>query len=394
MNNITTRIAELQSELIALRRNFHQHPELGYQEFITSEAVCAYLAQYGIAVSRICQTGVVGLLRGVHPGRTVLLRADLDALPVTEETGVDYCSQVPGKMHACGHDAHTAMLMVAARILAEQRDQLHGNVKFLFQPNEEGSAARDTIAEGVLDNPKVDAAFALHIWSQLDSGKIGISEGAVMAALEAFEVNIYGKGGHTGSPQVAIDPIIAACNIVQSIQQIQTRELDAREPTVIMVGSIHAGTASNVIPDKAVIAGTMRFLYADEEQGKQRLKEKFEKVVKGICYATSTEYDIEYSRDHSPAVINDPAMVALARDTARSIVDPSQVVNYAYIAGEDFAEFTRVVPSAFFFIGSGNPAKDTCYPHHHPKFNIDEDVMPTGVAMHVKTALNFLNQET
>lgn len=393
MEDIQQKVSALSGELIALRRNFHQHPELGYEEYITSEAVCVYLAQCGIEVSRLCKTGVVGILRGAHPGRTVLLRADLDALPVTEETGVDYQSQIPGKMHACGHDAHTAMLMVAAKILAEYRDQLHGNVKFLFQPNEEGSAARDTIAEGVLDNPKVDAAFALHIWSQLDSGKIGVSEGAVMAALEEFKVTLRGKGGHTGSPQVAIDPIIAACNLVQSIQQIQTRELDAREPTVIMVGSIHAGTASNVIPDKAEIAGTMRFLYRDEEQGKQLLKEKFEKVVKGICYASSTEYEIEYSRDHSPAVINDPAMVALVRDTARGLVDPSQVVNYAYIAGEDFAEFSREVPSAFYFVGAGNPAKDTCYPHHHPKFNIDEDAMLTGVAMHVNTALNFLKEQ-
>ena len=211
-----------------------------------------------------------------------------------------------------------------------------------------------------------------------------------MAALEEFKVTVYGKGGHTGAPYAAIDPVIAGCNIVQAVQQIQTREMDPREPTVIMVGRFAAGTASNVIPDKAVLEGTMRFLYADEESGKKRLKEKFEKIVQGVCQASSTEYQIEYSGDDSPAVINDALLAENLRKTAARVVEAKDVVRYSYIAGEDFAEFTRKVPGVFYFLGSGNVEKDTCYPHHHPKFNVDEEVMKTGVEMHVRSALDYL----
>lgn len=387
---IRTRVLELEPELIALRRDLHRHPELGYEEYRTSDIVYKYLEACGLEVERICKTGVAALLRGGRPGKTLLLRADMDALPVEEETTVDYRSEEAGKMHACGHDAHTAMLLVAAKILAERQEEISGNIKFLFQPNEEGTAARDTIREGILENPKVDAAFAMHIWSQLESGKIGISDGAVMAALEEFKVTVYGKGGHTGAPYAAIDPVIAGCGIVQAVQQIQTREMDPREPTVIMVGRFAAGTASNVIPDKAVLEGTMRFLYADEESGKKRLKEKFEKIVQGVCQASSTEYQIEYSGDDSPAVINDALLAENLRKTAARVVEAKDVVRYSYIAGEDFAEFTRKVPGVFYFLGSGNVEKDTCYPHHHPKFNVDEEVMKTGVEMHVRSALDYL----
>jgi len=388
--DIKNRILELEQELIDLRRDFHRNPELGYEEYRTSGIVYEYLKKCGLKVEKICKTGVAALLEGSSPGETVLLRADMDALPVTEETDMAYKSSIDGKMHACGHDAHTAMLLIAAKILSENKEALKGNVKFLFQPNEEGTAARDTIAEGILENPTVDAAFALHIWSQLEHGKIGVSEGAVMAALEEFKVTIHGQGGHTGSPHAAIDPVIAGCQIVQTIQQIQTRELDPREPTVIMVGRFVAGTASNVIPDKAVIEGTMRFLYEEEDKGREILKEKFERIVRGICMACGAEYTIEYSSDDSPAVINDAILAGRIKEVARTAVDPADVVNYSYIAGEDFAEFTKRVPGVFYFIGSGNREKDTCYPHHHPKFNIDEDVMKTGVEMHVKSVFEYL----
>lgn len=388
--DIKKRVLELEHEIVEIRRYLHMYPELGYEEYKTSDFVYNYLKDCGLEVEKICSTGVVAVLEGERKGKTILLRADIDALPIEEEVDVSYKSKIKGKMHACGHDAHTAMLLVSAKILSENRDLLKGTVKFLFQPNEEGTAARDTIKAGVLENPKVDAAFALHIWSQLESNKIGISEGAVMAALEEFKVTISGKGGHTGSPHTAIDPVLSACNIVQAIQQIQTRELDPREPTVIIVGKISAGTASNIIPDKATIEGTMRFLYKEEDEGKRILKEKFEKVVKGISLASSTDYKIEYSSDDSPAVINDSILVNRTREVAQSVVDGDNIVNYSYIAGEDFAEFTKKVPSVFYFIGCGNKEKDTCYPHHHPRFNIDEDVMKYGVEMHVKSAIEYL----
>ena len=320
-----------------------------------------------------------------------MLRADIDALPVNEENKVNYKSKNKGKMHACGHDAHAAMLLIAAKILTKYKDEITGNIKFLFQPNEENSAALDIINANILENPKVDVASAVHIWSQLDSGKIGISNGAVMAALEEFTITVYGKGGHTGSPHVSIDPIIALANIITSVQQIQTRELDPREATVIMFGKIEAGTANNIIPEKAILEGTIRFLYEDEEGGKKRLKKLFNRIVNGVCSTSNTKCEIEY-KNANPAVINNSYMVDLARSSAKKTLDDEgNLVEYSYIAGEDFAEFSKLVPSVFYFLGSKNKKKETDYPHHHPKFNIDEDVLKLGVEMHIRNALTYLS---
>lgn len=388
--DIKSIIKDYENEVIDLRRKIHENPELGYEEIKTSELIYKYLQDCGLEVEKICKTGVIATLKGKSEGKTILLRADIDALEVSEETEVEYKSKVDGKMHACGHDAHTAMLLVAAKILSKNKECINGSIKFLFEPNEEESAALDLIKEGVLEG--VDAASAMHIWSQLDSGKIGISNGAVMAALDEFKVIIHGKGGHTGSPHVAIDPIIAASNIITSVQQIQSRELDPREPTVIMFGKVEAGTANNIIPEKAVLEGTMRFLYKDEEFGREKLKELFERIIKGICITSNTTYEIEY-KNPSPAVINDSYMVDLARESAKkTLEDESKVVEYSYIAGEDFAEFSKRVPSVFYFLGSGSDNKRTRYPHHHPKFNIDEDVLINGVEMHVRNVINYLSK--
>ncbi len=386
-------IKEYEKELIEIRRKLHSSPELGYEEYETSDFIYNYLKDLGFdEVNKICKTGVVGLIKGKKEGKTLMLRADIDALPVFEETDIEYKSKIEGKMHACGHDAHAAMLLIAAKVLVKYRDDINGNIKFLFQPNEESSAALDIIEAKVLENPHVDVASAIHIWSQLDSGKIGISNGAVMAALEEFVITIHGKGGHTGSPHVSIDPIIASANIITSVQQIQTRELDPREATVIMFGKVEAGTACNIIPEKATLEGTIRFLYKDEDAGREKLKELFDRIVKGVCIASNTKYEIEY-KNGNPAVINDSSMVTLARESAKKTVsDENNVVEYSYIAGEDFAEFSKVVPSVFYFIGSKNEKKNTHYPHHHPKFNIDEDVLKYGVEMHVRMALDYLSK--
>lgn len=389
--DIKKEVENLTEELIAIRRDLHRHPELGYEEYRTAAIIGDYLKQCGLEVKTVAKTGVVGLLRGNRPGKTVLLRADMDALAQTEQTGLPYQSIYEGKMHACGHDGHVAMLLIAAKILAAYGEEVQGNIKFVFQPNEETAGALDMIQEGILDDPQVDAALGIHLWTPLESGTIGLVSGPIMAANEEFELTITGKAGHTSSPQTAIDPIIAAAGIVQNIQLIQTRETSVFTPTLIMFGKIQGGTGRNIVAAKVELGGTIRFLAEHEEGYKTLLKEKFERVVKGICEAARTEYRLKYIPSN-PAVLNDQYMAQLVRVAARETFGTEEVIKpYLCLAGDDFAEFTQRVPSAYYFLGTGNQAKGTGYPHHHPCFNIDEDTLPLGVEMHVRSALAFLN---
>ena len=392
MDNLRKEIVALEEEVIALRRDFHMHPELGYEEYRTSQIVYDYLKNLGLEVKKVAKTGVVGLLRGKEAGKTVMFRADMDALPQKEDTGLTYASVNKGIMHACGHDGHTAMLLVASKVLANHRDEIRGNIKFVFQPNEEEAGALDMIKEGVLEDPKVDAAFAIHLWTPLKTGEIGLTEGPIMAALEEFELTIFGKAGHTGSPHEAIDPILAATNIIQTIQSIQTREINPLYPIAIMIGKINGGRGRNIIADKVEIGGTIRFLFEDEKREKKILLEKFERLIKGICEAMNVGYELKYIPSN-PALYNNPAMVKYVKEAALETFGRGDIfVDYRSMAGEDFAEFSQRVPSVLYFIGCGNEEKGTHYPHHHPKFNIDEDTLIYGVEMHVRTALNFLNK--
>ena len=393
MDDIAKKVISNEDELINLRRDFHMHPELGYEEFRTSKIVYDYLNELGLEVKKISKTGVVGLLKGKEPGKTVMLRADLDALPQNEETDLPFKSVNKGVMHACGHDGHTAMLMIAAKILSKYKDSIKGNIKFVFQPNEEEAGALDMIKEGVLENPKVDAAFGIHLWTPLKSGEVGLAEGPVMAALEEFELKIFGKAGHTGSPHTAIDPIIAATNIIQTIQSIQTREIDPLSPIAIMIGKINGGTGRNIIADKVEIGGTIRFLFKDEEPEKKALLEKFERVINGICIAMNVEYKLNFIPSNL-SLQNDGRMVPYVRNAAiETFGVDDNFVEYRSMAGEDFAEFSQRVPSLFYFIGNGNEEKGTTYPHHHPMFSLDEDTLKYGVEMHVRTALDYLNSQ-
>jgi len=388
-------IESLTEELIELRRDFHKHPELGFEEYRTSEIVAKYLRECGLEVKTgVAKTGVVGLLKGNNPGRTVLLRADMDALPIQEENDVSYKSIYDGKMHACGHDGHVAMLLVAAKILAKYRDEIKGNIKFVFQPNEEDAGARKMIEEGVLKNPRVDAALGLHLWSPINSGKIGITPGPVMAAHDNFKLTIKGKGGHTSAPQSSIDPIITAANIIQTIQMIQTREINALTPTLIMFGKVNGGTAPNIIPEKVELEGSLRYLYEGKDEDEERPKKRFERIIKSICEAHRTEYKLEFIPS-SATVINNKELTNLVRCEAERIVNNSQsdIVSYVCMAGEDFSEFSIEVPSTLTFIGTGNKKKGSNYVHHHPRFNIDEDTLAIGVEMHIRTALSFLNSK-
>lgn len=387
---ISKRVAEHNKELIALRHDFHRHPELGLREYRTSEKVSSYLKGCGLAVSCLNQTGVVGLLRGDRPGPTLLMRADMDALPIQEENDIPYKSENEGVMHACGHDAHTAMLLVAANILSDLKPRLKGNIKFVFEPNEENVGALAMIEGDLLENPKVDACLGLHIWTPLQSGQIGITEGPVMAGMEHFKLVVKGRGGHTATPQSAIDPILAAAAVIQGVQIIQTREIDAlKEPTIIMFGKIEGGTASNVIPDSVTLSGTMRYLFEGHEESEEGPKKRLERVVSNICAAHRAEYELSFLYGH-PTLVNHRAMTELIRSVAAQELDPRpEIVSFVSLAGEDFSEFAARAPSAFYFLGAGNPSKETCFPHHHPRFNIDEDVLSVGVEMHVRGALAF-----
>lgn len=392
MLNIKKEIELLNDELIKLRRDIHMNPELGYEEYRTSKLIQDYLEKCGIEVSVVSKTGIVGLLKGNGEGKTLLLRADMDALAQEEQTGVEYQSIHKGIMHACGHDGHTAMLLITAKILAKYRDELKGNIKFVFQPNEECAGALDMIKEGVLENPKVDGAFAIHLWTPIESGKIGIISGPMMAASEEFELTIKGKSGHTSAPHTAIDPILATSTIVQNLQSIQTRETDPLLPITIMVGKINGGSGWNIIAEQVNIGGTIRFSFKNEKEEKKLLLHKFERIVRGNCEAMGVEYELRFF-ERNPSLMNEEEMVEYVKCAANETFGScNNIVPYMCMAGEDFAEFTHRVPSALYFLGTGNEEKGTNYPHHHPKFNIDEDTLKYGVEMHIRSALNFLSK--
>ena len=389
---IKARLAELTPELVRLRRDFHQHPELGFQEHRTAEVVERYLADLGLETRRMADTGVVALIEGRQPGPVLLLRADMDALPITEETGVDYKSCNDCVMHACGHDAHLAMLLVAARVLVEHRDRLDGTVKLVFQPNEEIAGAIRMIDEGLLTGPDVDAAMGIHIWTPLPSGQMAITPGTVMGGLDVFKLTIFGQGGHTGYPECAVDPIIAAAGVIQAVQTIQTREISQLQSTIIMFGKIAGGTKSNIIPESVSLEGSIRFLYKGGPDSEERPTERFKRVVEGVCGTHRCTCEIAIEPENIP-LINDDRMVAVAREAAGEVLDdPRRIVETRTIASEDFSEITARVPGVFIFVGTGNEAKGTCFPHHNPKFNIDEDTLPLGAEMLVRGAIHFFRQ--
>ncbi len=384
--DIKKRIGELQDELVALRRKFHQHPELGFQEWWTQKQVMDYLSEIGLDPRPIAETGVVCLLEGGKPGKTVLLRSDMDALPVTEETGLPFASREPGKMHACGHDGHMSMLLVAAKVLTEMREDIAGTIKFVFQPNEEDAGAYKLVEEGVMENPNVDSAFGIHLWSQVPSGMIDIVDGPQMAASHYFYLTIQGKGGHAGFAHESIDPIYVATNIVQAVQAVQTREIDALNPAVIMFTEFHAGSNTTIVPDKVEIKGSIRFLY---EEGPE-LFDRFERIIAHTCEAHRVSYTLSYKVGNN-LLSNDPGIAAVARKAAaETLGDPARVTTrIRTMAGEDYSDYLQHAPGAFAFVGIANPEVHSDYPHHHPKFTIDEAILPVGAELHVRTALRL-----
>lgn len=393
MFDIKKEVAELESELIAIRRDIHENPELGYQEFRTSKLVCDYLKDLGLEPEIVTKTGVVAVLRGgAGEGKTIMLRADMDALPVEEETGLPYASKTKGVMHACGHDGHTAVQLIVAKILAAHKDELKGNVKFVFQPNEEEAGALNMIEAGVLENPRVDAALALHLWSPIKIGHVGLSEGPILGTTEEFELEIIGKAGHTSTPHTAKDALLGACNVVQAMQQLGTREFNPLLPIAVMFGYINGGTARNIITGSVKLGGTIRFLFPDEEKNKPIVLEAFERVVKGTCMANDLDYKLTYIPSN-PSLFNNGEMVSIVKDAAAEVFETRDNVDeFKSLAGEDFAEFSQRVPSVMTWVGIADTQKKCDFPHHHAKFDIDESMMKYGVELQVRSVLAYLNK--
>lgn len=378
------------AELHALYEDLHRHPELGLHEVRTSGVVAESLRALGMEVhTGIAVTGVVGVLRGAKPGKTVLLRADMDALPVQEKTGLPYASETPGMMHACGHDGHVAVLLTTAKILAAMRDRLQGTVLFVFEPNEENAGAQLMIDTGIFAPYSIDACLALHLWTPLPTGTIGLASGGVMAGMEQFTVRIQGAGGHTGAPHLSRDPILAAADLIQSVQAIQTRSIDPLSRTVIMFGRVSAGSACNAIPDTAELEGTIRFLYRNNPHDQERPLERFTHVVNAVCALHHVEAEIEFFTSNS-TVYNDPGLVAQLRPGLEAITGKDKLVEHRSLAGEDFSQFGALAPQLFLFVGAGNPEKHTEFPHHHPQFALDTDALDMALRVQVLSALTLL----
>ena len=391
--SIVEQIHQCREELISLRRDFHRHPELGFEEHRTAGVIEAYLKELGLDSRRMAGTGVVALLEGHRPGPVLMLRADMDALPVVEKNDVAYRSQNPGVMHACGHDAHMAMLLVAAKILSQNREAFAGTIKLVFQPNEEIAGALPMIKAGVLEAPRVDAVMGLHVWTPVESGKIGITEGPVMGGLDVFKMTIFGRGGHTGVPEDAVDPVIAAANLIQTAQTIQTREISQLKSTVIMFGKIAGGSKSNIIPDKVALEGSIRFLYKGGPESIEQPTERFVRIAEQVCQTHRCTCEIEIAHENIP-LINDPQMTAMARRTAVDVFGgENALVDNVTIASEDFSEFSERVPGVFMFLGAGNAEKGTTVSHHNPRFDIDEDILVNGACMYVSGAIHFFQSQ-
>lgn len=381
--------AEIQEELVTIRRALHANPELGREEFETAALIVKTLAGLGLEITTgVGETGVIALLRGNARGKTLLLRADMDALPVTEETGLPFASH-NGKMHACGHDAHVAILLGAAKILARMRETFSGNIKFVFQPAEETpNGARSLVEAGVMDNPKVDAAMATHVWPDLPSGCYGIRNGPMMAAPGFFTIRILGKGGHGSRPEKCVDPILIGHEIYGRFNLIPSRIVGAMRAAVVTVTEFSGGAGENVVPGACVLRGTTRCF---DNGVRRELPVIMEKIVKDVTRAHGASYEFTY-RSNTPALVNDDAVTEMARSSIVKIWGDAALVfmDAPCMNGEDFSVYLEYVPGALFFTGTGGVEPDGAYSLHHPKFTIDENILAPTAAVLAQAALDYL----
>ena len=378
----------IQKQLKDWRRDFHSHPELGFEEHRTSAVIKEFLQKEGIEYREIAGTGICALIKG-NGQKTIALRADMDALPLIDKKQCDYCSKEMGKMHACGHDAHLTILMGAAKILNTIKEELNGNIKLIFEPAEETvGGARYMIKEGVLENPKVDAVIGLHVDENIQAGKIGIKKDVVNAASNPFSIKVLGKGGHGAHPDTTIDPIVIASNIILALQTIVSREIPPTDPAVITIGSIHGGTAQNIIPEEVVIEGIIRTMKTEHrEYVKKRLVEVAEGVAKSMRGKCEIRIDESY-----PCLYNNDDMVLALRNSAEAVIGRENIedLKTPSMGVESFAYFSMERPALFYFLGSGNKEKGIVNPAHGSLFDIDESCLAIGTAMQCKLAYEFL----
>ncbi len=393
-DSLKVEIDERVPDLVAMRRDLHEHPELAFEEVRTSGIVAQRLRSLGLEVQTgIAKTGVVGLLRGgasAADAKTIAIRADMDALPIHELNNIEYRSQTDGKMHACGHDGHTSILLTVADILSQRRAELTGNVKFIFQPAEEQiGGAEPMVKEGALNG--VDGIIGLHLISNHPLGLVGVRAGTVFASADRFVLTVRGKGGHAAMPNGAIDPIVASAYTITALQTLISREISPFSPAVITIGTINAGTAFNIIPETAVMQGTMR-AYSIEDR--EKLLRRISEVATGVVTSLGATCDIERF-DGCPPCVNDPAMTELVRKAAVATVGEKNVdtgEDVLTAGSDDMGVFLNTVPGCYFIVGSGNKAKETDYSHHHPRFNVDEDALPTAVEVLTRAALDFIRK--
>jgi amidohydrolase len=395
MNDFLQQAKDLFPYTQALRRDFHMHPELGFREVRTGGIVAKELEALGIEVTKgVGKTGVVGLLEGTKPGPTILLRFDMDALPITEDTGAEYSSTNNGVMHACGHDGHTAIGLTVAKILNEYKSELKGNIKFCFQPSEEGTNGEDVggalmmIRDGVMEGPKVEKTLSLHLWNDKPVGWIHVAGGPVMAGAELFIVKLTGKGGHGAAPDTTIDPMVCAAHIVTALQTIVSRNVPALKPAVVSVTSIHGGTAFNVIPQTAELNGTIRTFDPDV---RKLVLDRFEQIVTGVASSMGCESEITIKQVTAPVINNDDVAASVLK-SAELVFPGTEIATNTYLTmgAEDMGYMQERADGCYFYIGSANDEKNLNYSHHHPKFDFDEQALINGAALMATAAADLL----
>ncbi len=384
----------LRDQLVAIRRDLHMHPELGFQEVRTARIVAEQLGALGYeVVTGVGKTGVVGLLQGSQPGeRTVLLRFDMDALPINEQNDVPYRSQTPGVMHACGHDAHVAVGIGVATILARHREELGGTIKLMFQPAEEGlGGAKAMIADGLLSGPNVDVALGLHVSSTHPTGTAVVRSGAMMAASDRLDITVRGRGGHAAHPEQTIDAVMVGAQIVVALQTIISRNLNPEEPGVVTIGSFQAGDAANVIAETATMRGSIRSF---SHETRALLHRRIEEIATGVAAAMGAIAEVKVTLGVDPT-INAPVPTEVMYAAAAEVLGADQInTTYRTTGGEDFSAVLERVPGNFFFIGARDDARGLNFPHHNPRFDIDETCLPQGVAILCDAAVRCLKRDS
>jgi amidohydrolase len=379
----------LAAQLVGWRRDLHQHPELAFRETRTADLVARLLTGLGIEVrTRVGRTGVVGLLHGAQAAPTVMLRADMDGLPIQENSDAPYASQVPGVMHACGHDGHVAILLGAATLLSRHAADLPGSILFVFQPAEEGlGGAAAMLADGLLTDPLPAAAFGLHLWNTMPLGRVSAQAGPMMAAADMVQITVRGRGGHGALPHEAVDTVAVTGQVLSALQTIVSRNVDPQETAVLTIGTVHGGTAFNVIAETVTLEGTIRtFSPAVRETVLTRLRV----LLDGIAAGMGAQVDLKV-QEVAPAVVNDPGVSEVARAAAVQVVGATSVAwHLPLMVSEDFSEYQSLVPACYMLLGSGNPALGLDASHHTPRFDFDETVLPLGAALMATAAARFL----